>query len=103
MVLFCGNLSFEYGDLQNINFSPISGQSKLIFFVKITKIAKIGPSNDKKSSKNEKLVNPRIQMKVYPKIIPQIHFRPFGPKLREEIDFSCEHFFNMGFPIHFVC
>ena len=74
VVSFWGNLSFECGDLRNFHFSPISGQSNLIFFVKIAKIAKIGPSNDKKSAKNEKFVNPHIQMKVYPKIMPQTHF-----------------------------
>jgi len=49
---------------------------KTDFFVvaKITKIAKIGPSNDNKSAKNENFVNPRIQMKVYPKIMAQTHF-----------------------------
>ena len=42
VVSFGGNLSFECGNLQNFQFLPISGQSKLKIFAKI---AKIGPSH----------------------------------------------------------
>ena len=42
---------------------------------------KIGPSNAEKSAKNENLVNPNIQMKDYPKMMPQTHFWTIWTKI----------------------
>ena len=50
---FCGNLSFECRNLQHFQFLPIYRWSKFKFFTKITKIAKIGPSNAQKLAKND--------------------------------------------------
>ena len=46
-------------------------------------MAKIGPSNAQNSAKNENFVNPNIQMKDYPKMMPQTHFWTIWTKIGE--------------------